>query len=123
MPELNYVQGQDALERFCVTSPVGGIYYLHIPQFVIEGDDARSRLAFEARGRRIDEQGRATLTEANGYYDVAYRRTSERWRIRHRWTVYYDRGSRTVFGYEPTNAPFGAEHPALVPDTTYRDRR
>lgn len=123
MEDLNYVQGRAALAEFCRTSPVEGVHYLHVPQHSIDGDHAQGRLAFQARGMSVDAHGRVSLTQADGYYDVSYRRTEEGWRIRQRFTVYVERGKRAVLGYDGSPSPFSTENPAVGTGTVYRDRR
>jgi len=123
MPEQNFVQGRKALSEFCSSSPARCIHYMNIPDIAIDGDRAASRVNFSFRGVRVDEHGRTHVTEAEGYYDVAYLRTLEGWRIRRRFTVYFQRGQRTIYGYEPSLSPFGEINPPFDETIGFRDRR
>lgn len=123
MSELNFVQGRKALAEFCNSSPVSCIHYLNVPDITIAGDDATGRINFTFRAFGVDRFGRVNATEAQGYYDVAYKRTAQGWRIRRRFTVYFERGQSTAYGYEPSAAPFGASNPPFDEKAGYRDRR
>lgn len=123
MVEQNFVQGRKALAAFCDSNTLQCIHYLCVPDLSLDGDEANGRVNFTFRGFGVDKFGRVSVTEAEGYYDVAYRRTSEGWRIRRRFTVYFDRGQRTVFGYEPNSAPFDSENPPMHDSGSFQDRR
>ena len=123
MSELNFVQGRKALSEFCNSSPVNCIHYLNVPDITIGGDDATARINFTFRAFGVDSFGRVNGTEAQGYYDVAYKRTSDGWRIRRRFTVYFERSQKTAYGYEPSAAPFGDSNPPLDDKAVFRDRR
>ena len=123
MSEQNFVQGRKALAEFCNSSKVSGIHHLNVPDISINGDDATGRVNFTFRAVGIDNHRRVHLTEVQGYYDVAYKRTDQGWRIRRRFTVYFERGQKTTFGYEPSVAPFGSENPPFDRNAGFRDRR
>lgn len=123
IPEGNFVQGTAALQRFTETNPVRGIHYICVPDLRLDGDDATARVNFQFKAVRTDEHGHAFVTEVGGYYDVAYRRTPGGWRIRRRYTVYFERGQSGVLGYEPTQADVRSENPPLTEGSPYRDRR
>ena len=123
MSEQNFVQGRKALSAFCNSSPVNCIHYLNVPDIAIDGDDATGRINFTFRAFGVDGFGRVVGTEAQGYYDVAYKRTPDGWRIRRRFTVYFERSQKTAYGYEPSASPFGDSNPPLDDKTVLRDRR
>jgi hypothetical protein len=123
MAEQNFVQGREALASFCDSNRIRCIHYLSVPELSIAGAEATGRVNFTFRGFGVDAYGRVNVTEAEGYYDVAYRRTAEGWRIRRRFTVYFERGQHTVFGYEPSPAPFGTQNPAAEDAGGFQDRR
>jgi hypothetical protein len=123
MPEQNFVQGRKALAAFCNSNTLQCIHYLNMPDLSVEGDEARGRVNFKFRGFSVGTFGRVGVTEAEGYYDVAYKRTETGWRIRRRFTVYLDRGQRTVYGYEPSTAPFDIQNPPLQDEGKFQDRR
>ena len=123
MGELNFVQGRKALSEFCSSSPVNCIHYINVPDISIDGDEATARANFTFRAFGTDSFGRVNATEAQGYYDVAYRRTSEGWRIRRRFTVYFERRQGTAYGYEPSASPFGDSNPPFDATAGFRDRR
>jgi hypothetical protein len=123
MGELNFVQGKQALTDFCNSNPLSCIHQLGVPEISIDGDSALSRVNFTFRGF---ETGRVPLvqkTEAQGYYDVAYKRTASGWRIRRRFTVYFERSRVTTYGYEPSISPFGEVNPPYDDSVPYKDRR
>jgi len=123
MPELNFVQGRKALSEFCTTNKLSCIHYLNVPDIRLDGDSARGRVNFVFRGFEANDRHWTNITNAEGYYDVAYLRTREGWRIRRRFTVYFERGRKTVYGYEPTEAPFAEENPPMIGGGGLLDRR
>ena len=123
MGEQNFVQGRKALAEFCNSSRVSGIHHLNAPDIRIDGDEATGRMNFTFRAFGVDEHGRLHETEVRGYYDVAYKRTDAGWRIRRRFTVYFERGQKTTYGYEPSVAPFGTANPPYDENAGFRDRR
>ena len=123
MGEQNFVQGRKALSEFCASSPVNCIHYLNMPDIKIDGDDATGRANFTFRAFGTDDFGRVSSTEVQGYYDIAYRRTPEGWRIRRRFTVYFERRQGNSYGYEPSASPFGDSNPPFDENAGFRDRR
>ncbi|WP_164778444.1 nuclear transport factor 2 family protein [Mesorhizobium sp. M7A.F.Ca.US.006.01.1.1] len=123
MGELNFVQGKRALTDFCNSNRLSCIHQLGVPEISLDGDDAFSRVNFTFRGFETGRVPMVQKTEAQGYYDVAYRRTANGWRIRRRFTVYFERSRVTTYGYEPSLSPFGAENPPFDDSLPYKDRR
>jgi len=123
MPEMNFVQGRKALAAFCNSNTLRCIHYLNLPKLTIDGDDATSRLNYRFRGYGVDKFGRVALTECEGYYDVAYRRTEEGWRIRRKFTNYFDRSEQTLYGFEATISPLETQNPPMKGDGKFKDHR
>lgn len=123
MPELNFIQGREGLAQFCATNKLSCIHYLNVPDIRLDGDSARGRVNFVFRGFEVTDRHWTHVTNAEGYYDVAYQRTSEGWKIRRRFTVYFERGQKTAYGYEPTEAPFGEHNPPVSGSGELVDRR
>lgn len=123
MPELNFIQGRKALAQFCLTNKLSCIHYLNVPDIRLEGDNARGRVNFVFRGFEASDRHWTHITNAEGYYDVAYQRTPEGWKIRRRFTVYFERGQKTVYGYELTEAPFEERNPPINGNGELMDRR
>lgn len=84
----NLVRGREALEAFCrrCASYVTGLHYLHLNEVEIAGDEARALVYFDFRGTiRPPGSVPETLHQVvSGYYDVAYVRTGDGWRMRRR---------------------------------------
>lgn len=76
------IEGSDALADFCRTTNESyeGIHLIHTPSLEIEPLQARGWLHFEFRARHEGE-----LLHVCGVYQVLYRKTSEGWRIHHRY--------------------------------------
>lgn len=123
MPEVNFVQGRQALAQFCNSNPLRCIHYINVPDIVIAGIEARGRVHFTYRGIGEDAFRRVITTEVEGYYDVAYRRTDAGWKIRRRFTVYFDRRQGTTFGYEKNPSPFEDENPPMRTGGNFIDGR
>lgn len=119
MPAQNFVQGREALASFCEGEPLSGIHMMHLPQLTVDGEEARGRVHFQFQASGVDEHGRSLSRSVTGYYDVAYTRTAEGWRIRRRVTTYLESAQRTVYRYEPTPADLDA----LAETTGYQDSR
>jgi ketosteroid isomerase-like protein len=100
-----FVQGRDALARFCREATFSGIHFMHQPQITLDGDTAQSRVHLEFIGA-FDEPG-SPVTRMLGYYDVRYRRVDGRWLIVQRITSTFARHSDVTFGY-PTGTGFDA---------------
>ena len=122
MAAQNFVQGRTALARFCEREPLSGIHMMHMPQLTIDGDEARGRVHFQFQATGVDDHGRSLARAVTGYYDVAYTRTAEGWRIRRRVTTYLESTQRTVYRYEPTPADLDASPPAAAAGG-YQDSR
>lgn len=104
MPEQNLVQGRENLARFCEKEPLSGMHMMHAPQITLHGDEAVGRVHFQFEASAVDEHGRTHSRAVGGYYDTAYVRTAEGWRIRRRVTTYLETNHRTVYPYEPEPA-------------------
>jgi hypothetical protein len=102
MPAPNFIQGRANLAKFCASDHVSCVHMLSVPYFAIDGDIATGRIHLQHRGKSIDEHGRPVQTAAVGFYDVAYRRTEDGWRIHRRVTNFYDRRSHITYGYDAT---------------------
>jgi uncharacterized protein (TIGR02246 family) len=94
-----FVQGTEALRRFCTEAPFAGIHFLHLPQVTLTGDRATARIHLEFQAAH--EGTGAPRTRMGGYYDVAYARHGDRWLIVRRVTTGFARESRTAVGYLP----------------------
>jgi hypothetical protein len=99
--QTNFVQGRANLEKFCNSEKVSCIHLMNIPYVAIDGDEAKARVPLQHRGHSTDEHGRPLLTQSDGYYDVAYRRTDEGWRIARRVTTFYNRSRLITYDYNP----------------------
>ena len=95
----SHVSGTEELRRFCIDAPFTGIHFLHLPQITLHGDTATSRVHLEFYGS-FDDEG-ASFSKTIGYYDVAYRRSGDRWLIVRRVTTTFASESRATFGYLP----------------------
>jgi hypothetical protein len=98
---VNFVQGTEALRRFCSDAPFAGIHFLHLPQLTLARDTATARIHLEFHGAYADAATGAPLTKLAGYYDVAYERHGDRWLIARRVTTAFAREVRATFGYVP----------------------
>lgn len=123
MGEPNFIQGRANLAKFCETDRVSCVHMLNLPHFDIDGDRATARIHLQHRGTSIDEHGRPVQTQAVGFYDVAYRRTDEGWRIHRRVTNFYDRRVHTAFGYEPSVSDLDVPPLPESGEYPYRDSR
>lgn len=104
MAPQNAVRGRPALARFCATEPLNGMHTMHVPHVVVDGDTATGRVHFTFDASGTDEHGRRGYRTVSGYYDIAYVRTDEGWRIRRRVTTYLQRHQGTLYDYEPVPA-------------------
>ncbi|MCB0997609.1 MAG: nuclear transport factor 2 family protein [Acidimicrobiales bacterium] len=98
-PSVSVVQGRAALRDYCASAPYSGVHFLHLPQVTFDGDTARARIHLEFFGV-FEAPGNPFLRMA-GYYDVAYRRTPEGWRIERKVTTTFARDQVSAFGYLP----------------------
>ncbi|WP_226531145.1 nuclear transport factor 2 family protein [Microbacterium paraoxydans] len=99
---LTFVQGRVALRAFCADASFAGIHFLHLPQLVVDGDRATSRIHLEFHGDYAEDTGAPRLA-MRGFYDVIYHRVDGRWLIAHRITSAFAREQSTVLGY-PTGS-------------------
>lgn len=109
MPEQNFVQGRDALMRFCESEPASGIHSMHVPELVIRDSDAIGRIHFQFSGSYTDVDSRHHSRSVTGYYDVRYVKSASGWLIARRVTTYLESTQRTVYPYE--SAPFDLMEP------------
>jgi hypothetical protein len=121
--EPNFIQGRANLAKFCEADPVSCVHMLHLPHFTIDGDTATARIFVQHRGQFVDEQGRATQTQATGCYDVSYRRTGEGWRILRRVNTFFERQVNSAFGFEPAVPDLTVPARPASGEYPYRDRR
>ena len=115
-----FVQGRANLAKYCESNHVSCVHMLHLPHFVIDGDEATSRILVQYRGKLI-EHGRHTQTQSIGCYDVSYRRTGEGWRIHCRVNTFYDRQVDTAFGFERSIPDFEVPPCPASGQYPYRD--
>lgn len=120
MPEQNFVQGRDALARFCASEPASGIHSMHVPELVIHDSDATGRIHFQFSGSYTDVDSRHHSRSVTGYYDVRYVRSGSEWLIARRVTTYLESTQRIVYPYEPT--PFDLTEP-VASDARHDARR
>ena len=99
-PPTTFVQGTEALRRYCTEAPFVGLHLFHLPQLSIALDHATGRLHLEYYGSFHQDEGSPYMKMA-GYYDVAYTRQEGTWRIAHRTTTAFAREARTLLGYVP----------------------
>lgn len=121
MPAQNFIRGRESLARFCAGEPLSGIHMMHAPQITLHGDEAMGRIHFQFQASGVDEHGRLQSRAVTGYYDVAYARTVEGWRIKRRVTTYLEASHRTVYRYEPT--PADLQGPLDGVSVGYQDSR
>jgi hypothetical protein len=126
MPEQNYVQGRHALAAFCISDPLRGscIHCAYLPDFTIGDDSAVGRIPFAFRRLGYNSHGQIFRRDTIGNYDTAYVKTTTGWKIRHRFTVVFEKTQSSFYGYEPDLSPFSADepHPDGAP-YPYRDQR
>tara|TARA_R110002072_G_scaffold62214_7_gene155945 strand:+ start:37200 stop:37748 length:549 start_codon:yes stop_codon:yes gene_type:complete len=122
-PPGNFVQGHQALAEFCNSNRLKCIHFLNVPDIRLVGDDAFGRVNFKYRGHFTDDHGHIQATEVEGFYDVAYRRTEAGWRIRRRFTVYFERTQKTIYGYEPSVSQFEPQNPPIQDNAGFVDAR
>lgn len=123
LPPGNLVRGHDNLVRFCRTHEGTGIHTVHPPALAIDGDTARGRSHFQFDGSRTDEHGRIHYRHSTGYYDVAYTRSEDGWRIARRITTIVDVIARTTLGYDPSTPSFDIPPNEGPGENGYRDAR
>ena len=123
MAPQNLVRGRQNLVDFAANEPLNGMHTMHMPHIVLKGDRATGRVHFHFNASGTDDSGRRQFRSVSGYYDVAYVRTPEGWRIRRRITTYLEAHHGTVYDYEPI--PADLDDMSHVPDLTaaYADAR
>ncbi|GAC1323450.1 MAG: hypothetical protein NVSMB13_03350 [Mycobacteriales bacterium] len=122
MPLGNRIKGRANLARFCQEQPSSGVHTMHAPHLRLDGDRATGRVHFQFQSVAVDEHSRTHVRQSMGYYDVAYARTAQGWRMQRRITTLFEVVQRTTFGYEATAADPWAPADASAEDD-YRDRR
>lgn len=126
MPEQNYVQGRAALAAFCISDPLRGscIHCAHLPDLTIGNDTAIGRMHFSFRRLGYNSEGQILRRDTLGHYDTAYVKSPAGWKIRHRFTVIFEKSQSSFYGYEADLSPFSSSepHPEGVP-YPHRDRR
>ena len=120
LPPGNFVRGRENLARFCATQHASGMHAMQAPHLVLDGDRATGRIHFTFRSTRTDAHGRTHGREVIGWYDVAYVRTPDGWRIRRRITNYLEIVQRLTLPYAADAADVWAPAPEGEP---YQDRR
>jgi hypothetical protein len=100
----NFVKGREALALFCDGAAFSGIHLLCPPDLRLDGDRATARVHFTFHAVHDDPLARATAGTLVGYYDVAYRRTADCWRIERRVTTTFSRRREWTAGYLPGSA-------------------
>ncbi len=111
MGDTTFVQGSKALADFCNSNPMRAIHYLNLPDVTIDGTKAEGKVHFTFRGYEIDRYKRVLTTRSEGAYDCTYQKVAGAWKIRRRFTVYYERSKQHTFGYEDSRSPQGAKNP------------
>jgi hypothetical protein len=99
-----FVEGRDALARFCSEAAFAGIHLLHMPQITLDGDRATGRVHLQFLASFPHGDGLGYLSGLVGYYDVAYQRVDGRWLIRHRVTTTFSRTRNDAGSYEKVGA-------------------
>lgn len=94
------VRGTAALAAFCDEAAFSGIHLLCAPELRIDGDRATARVHFTFYSLTEEPATPASSTVV-GYYDVAYRRCSDGWRIERRVTTPFARRREWTGGYRP----------------------
>jgi hypothetical protein len=116
----NFIAGRENLAKFCNEQPWHGIHYMMVPRFDITGDEATCRVHFQYRAIGTVD-GRVSIRNSSGAYDVAYVRTDAGWLIRRRITSFFAESKEVFYGWYPSPAdlheasPYGEER--------YVDRR
>ncbi|WP_422768875.1 nuclear transport factor 2 family protein [Plantactinospora sp. WMMC1484] len=116
----NFIAGRENLARFCDEQPWHGIHYMMIPTFDIDGDTASCRVHFQYRAIGIVD-GRVSIRNSSGAYDVAYVRTGAGWRIARRVTSFFAESREVFHGWYPTAADMSERWP--YQNERYVDRR
>ena len=123
MAPQNLVRGRQNLRDFCANEPLNGMHTMHMPHIALAGDEATGRVHFQFNASGTDSYGRRQFRAVSGYYDVAYVRTEDGWRIKRRVTTYLEAHHGSVYDYEPTAADLNDTSRVPEPDEPYADAR
>lgn len=116
----NFVAGRENLARFCNEQPWHGIHYMMIPKFDIKGDTATCRVHFQYRAIGI-VNGRVSIRNSSGAYDVDYVRSGTEWLIKRRITSFFAESKEVFYGWYPSVADLNEPWP--YGEERYVDRR
>lgn len=108
-PPAVQAKGPAALAAFCEGSAFSGIHLPSVPQVTFDGDRATARVHFTFHAAHASARLEGTLATTVGYYDVAYERTPDGWRIARRVTTGFARSRTAAVGYHPRGAFDAAE--------------
>ena len=94
------VEGRLALADFCreINESRTGLHLFHNPAIVVDGDRAQGRIHFEFVSAGSTSPTSTMQGRTVGYYEVAYARTREGWRIAHRFEKAVLRGHSEYYG-------------------------
>lgn len=95
------IEGHAGLADFCraINEEYEGLHLIHTPSLSIQAPVARGWLHFEFRARH---EGHPLYV--CGVYQVLYRKTSEGWRIQHRYEQAFQRDDE-IYGVPPEFGP------------------
>lgn len=116
----NFIAGRENLAKFCNEQPWHGIHYMMIPKFDITGDTATCRVHFQYRAIGIVD-GRVSIRNSSGAYDVAYVRSGATWLIERRVTSFFAESKEVFYGWYPSVADLNEAWP--YGEVRYADRR
>jgi uncharacterized protein (TIGR02246 family) len=93
------IAGHDALAAFCraVNEVHTGLHLMHLPQLRVDGDRATGRVHFEFKSVVRADPKVTTHHVTLGWYDVAYVRTPDGWRMHERLEQGVASEDRTFF--------------------------
>jgi hypothetical protein len=76
-------EGRDALKEFCqvFNRLWTGLHLMHLPQIMVDGETASSRVHFEWTAVSRRDPNRTVQRRVHGYYEVRYRHTAAGWRM------------------------------------------
>lgn len=79
-------QGTSALSDFCsmIKSQWSGIHFMHLPRLTVNGDVADAIVFFEYKYIARMAEGYIKQGSVSGYYEVAYVRTPNGWKMENR---------------------------------------
>ncbi|MBX6749603.1 MAG: ABC transporter substrate-binding protein [Micromonosporaceae bacterium] len=96
------------------------IHYMMIPKFDIKGDTATCRVHFQYRAIGI-VNGRVSIRNSSGAYDVDYVRSGADWLIKRRITSFFAESKEVFYGWYPSVADLNEPWP--YGEERYVDRR